>query len=55
MTETNPYPRTTVITEEDWGIMRGNMTQVHAEFTCLELENFCVLVEELIASSPSSF
>lgn len=30
------------------GIMRGNMTQVHVEFTCLEVENFCVLVAHLV-------
>lgn len=28
--------------------MRGNMTQVHVEFTCLEVENFCVLVAHLV-------
>lgn len=47
MVETNPSPRTTAITSADRAVMRGNMTQVHEEFTCLEVD-FCVLVAQLI-------
>lgn len=45
MTETNPHPRTT---EEVWGVMRGNMTQVHEEFTCLKVKNFSIFVAQLM-------
>lgn len=36
MTESNPYHRTTALTEEDWGVMREKKIQVREEFTCLE-------------------